>query len=925
MKSLELRKTVTIIKHKKDLYDLFFRIRKISILKPFVYILADLSLAVYNGLVKWFITLNLKEKSRILKEVSQAVIQRRSKECNFLEYKDTKICYRRYASLFFIIGIEQTDNELITLEIIHRYVETLDKYFGNVCELDIIFNFQKAYFILDELIMAGEMQESSKKNVLKIISQQDIHEEQEQAEESFNILSRSKLTKFLMKINIKSWHAVASWHWNVPADDVCGICRVPFDGCCPDCKMPGDDCPIGKNIGKKRFLNILVWGKCNHTFHIHCIMKWLNTESSKGQCPMDRRKFEILFYLTIYDKIIYFITSETDSIHNIMWDASLNGPNMTFQYGNNGLIVFWKFSYDTETLNRLNTILHKRVAVCLLLFGDYDFSNILPPIKCSNCEEYVQLSKMGEHICEKTKEIYQENFKGYPYSSSFPEASKSPLESNKEVNGIGLYASSHNKSVSSSEVTYKDDEINMKNSREKRHIFERLNTVTPGPLGLRTHSNAKNTESIESERFSRDSSVQEAQDKSAKKRSAKLQPYRWPNSTSSQSSICMFDSSPSEKNYMDPMLQKKNKDYKEVNNEQMISPTCENIEKILTLKDKSNLTEYTRDRNSCSEKKSKTKNQTHSRQNSRKESRFPDENSERYLIEWARRDKELSSKFIEKTPNPVISIQECNNKNIHSKPFNEKKTLSNKHGHFFERNSNSTAFSTSSNISRDGKISSCSISSPNSEIFVSNFQEQKMIPKNELYTGSFDKTLNDVENSLHMFHARSDDILTFQINNTSQKNIVKNKYLSDFYCKRCNKYIEGKSIRCSDGKISGRFHRECFKCFNPNCQNLFTTSEVYVFEGEPFCSKHYHILNNSLCTACGEGIEGKCFQTEADDKYHFYCFTCYLCKKPLNGEYFDIDGKTYCENDVAKLLTLRMLPYQRLEKRKTKILTMGAF
>lgn len=39
--------------------------------------------------------------------------------------------------------------------------------------------------------MAGEMQESSKKNVLKIISQQDIHEEQEQAEESFNILSRS--------------------------------------------------------------------------------------------------------------------------------------------------------------------------------------------------------------------------------------------------------------------------------------------------------------------------------------------------------------------------------------------------------------------------------------------------------------------------------------------------------------------------------------------------------------------------------------------------------------------------------------------------------------------------------------------------------------------------------------------------------------
>jgi hypothetical protein len=34
----------------------------------------------------------------------------------------------------------------------------LDKYFGSVCELDIIFNFEKAYFILDELVLGGEMQ-----------------------------------------------------------------------------------------------------------------------------------------------------------------------------------------------------------------------------------------------------------------------------------------------------------------------------------------------------------------------------------------------------------------------------------------------------------------------------------------------------------------------------------------------------------------------------------------------------------------------------------------------------------------------------------------------------------------------------------------------------------------------------------------------
>lgn len=46
-----------------------------------------------------------------------------------------------------------------------------------VCELDLIFNFQKAYAILDELIIAGELQESSKKAVLKTVAQSDAIEE----------------------------------------------------------------------------------------------------------------------------------------------------------------------------------------------------------------------------------------------------------------------------------------------------------------------------------------------------------------------------------------------------------------------------------------------------------------------------------------------------------------------------------------------------------------------------------------------------------------------------------------------------------------------------------------------------------------------------------------------------------------------------
>lgn len=72
-----------------------------------------------------------------------------------------------------MVVAEPEDNELLLLEIIHLYVEILDRYFGSVCELDIIFNFEKAHFILDEIVLGGELQESSKRLLLKAVTEQD--------------------------------------------------------------------------------------------------------------------------------------------------------------------------------------------------------------------------------------------------------------------------------------------------------------------------------------------------------------------------------------------------------------------------------------------------------------------------------------------------------------------------------------------------------------------------------------------------------------------------------------------------------------------------------------------------------------------------------------------------------------------------------
>ncbi|KAI4308290.1 hypothetical protein L6164_031380 [Bauhinia variegata] len=131
-------------------------------------------------LTKWYSAYSQKERTKVIRELSSLILPRAPKLCNFVEYMGLKVVYKRYASLYFCICVDQDDNELETLSVIHHYVETLDRYFGSVCELDLIFNFHKfdlgcmqAYFILDEILLAGELQETSKRTTLRLIAAQE--------------------------------------------------------------------------------------------------------------------------------------------------------------------------------------------------------------------------------------------------------------------------------------------------------------------------------------------------------------------------------------------------------------------------------------------------------------------------------------------------------------------------------------------------------------------------------------------------------------------------------------------------------------------------------------------------------------------------------------------------------------------------------
>ncbi|KAJ6731255.1 AP COMPLEX SUBUNIT SIGMA [Salix viminalis] len=146
-------------------------------------------------LAKWYSPYTLRERSKVIRELSGIIPNRGPKLCNFVEWRGFRAVYRRYAGLYFCMCVDEGDNELELLDIIHHFVEILDRYFGSVCELDLIFNFHKAYYILDEILIAGEVQESNKRSVIRLVRAHDslVETAKEQANPLSNMLPQATI------------------------------------------------------------------------------------------------------------------------------------------------------------------------------------------------------------------------------------------------------------------------------------------------------------------------------------------------------------------------------------------------------------------------------------------------------------------------------------------------------------------------------------------------------------------------------------------------------------------------------------------------------------------------------------------------------------------------------------------------------------
>nr|XP_020635707.1 LOW QUALITY PROTEIN: AP-3 complex subunit sigma-1 [Pogona vitticeps] len=125
-------------------------------------------------------------QQQIIRETFHLVSKRDENVCNVLEGgckliggSDNKLIYRHYATLYFVFCVDSSESELGILDLIQVFVETLDKCFENVCELDLIFHVDKVHNILAEMVMGGMVLET---NMNEIVTQIDAQNKLEKSE-----------------------------------------------------------------------------------------------------------------------------------------------------------------------------------------------------------------------------------------------------------------------------------------------------------------------------------------------------------------------------------------------------------------------------------------------------------------------------------------------------------------------------------------------------------------------------------------------------------------------------------------------------------------------------------------------------------------------------------------------------------------------
>ncbi|XP_021004754.1 AP-3 complex subunit sigma-1-like [Mus caroli] len=92
----------------------------------------------------------VKLQQQLIRETCHLVSKRDEDVCSFLEGglliggSDSKLIYKHYATLYFVFCVDSSESELGIFDLREVFAETLHKCFENICELDLVFQVDKA-------------------------------------------------------------------------------------------------------------------------------------------------------------------------------------------------------------------------------------------------------------------------------------------------------------------------------------------------------------------------------------------------------------------------------------------------------------------------------------------------------------------------------------------------------------------------------------------------------------------------------------------------------------------------------------------------------------------------------------------------------------------------------------------------------------
>lgn len=120
--------------------------------------------------------------------------------------EDIQIIFKNYATLYFTFIVDDQESELAILDLIQTFVESLDRCFTEVNELDLIFNWQTLQSILEEIVQGGMVIET---NVNKIVASVD--ELNKAAESTDSKIGRLSSTGFGSALQAFAQGGFAQW------------------------------------------------------------------------------------------------------------------------------------------------------------------------------------------------------------------------------------------------------------------------------------------------------------------------------------------------------------------------------------------------------------------------------------------------------------------------------------------------------------------------------------------------------------------------------------------------------------------------------------------------------------------------------------------------------------------------------------------